>query len=143
MSRRLIAGGIILLVALSVEAVNVQDIKGPAYAISALSTFGVMLYLLSSFMLYSRSRFALMHVRWQQEGASVSADVQRALVRASWMTIIVVVGVAALLPRSYGMGLLDTFQGVLGVVAYVFMLVGYVFVQIFTLLALALAWVIS
>jgi hypothetical protein len=102
-----------------------------------------VLYLISGCLLYSQSRLAMLQARWQLEGVSVGASVARRWRRASLLLIGGVVGVALLLPRAYGLGLLDTLRGLLGLLGYGFALLGYVVLWFFSLLALIPALLLS
>jgi Domain of unknown function (DUF4129) len=135
-SSRFVVGGVLLLCALGIEAVNIERIGGPSHPISGLSAGGALLYLVSGFLLYSQARLALLHARWRLEGVHVADDVARRWTRASLMLIGGVVGAALALPRAYGLGLLDTLRAVLGLLGYALVLLGYVVIWIFSLLAL-------
>jgi len=140
---RFVAGGVLLLCALSIEAVNIERIAGPSRPIAGQSTGGALLYLVSGFLLYSQARLALLQARWRLEGVPVAADVGRRWMRASLVLIGGVIGVALLLPRAYGLGLLDTLRGALGVLGYALALLGYAVVWFFSLLALIPALLMS
>jgi Domain of unknown function (DUF4129) len=140
---RFVVGGVLLLCALSLEAVNIERIAGPSRSISGQSTGGALLYLVGGFLLYSQARLALLQARWRLEGVSVAASVGRRWTRASLALIGSVIGVALLLPRAYGLGLLDTLRGVLGLVGYALAVLGYIVVWIFSLLALIPALLMS
>jgi hypothetical protein len=135
-SSRFVGGGVLLLLALGLEAVNVERIAGPSRAISWLSTAGALLYLVCGCLLYSQARLALLQARWRLDGVTVAASVARQWSRASLALIGGVVGATLLLPRAYGMGLLDTLRGLLGLVGYALALLGYVVIWLFSLLAL-------
>src|SRR5205085_6679321 len=117
-SSRFIVGGVLVLCSLGLEAVNIQHIAGPARPISAMSAGGALLYLVSGFLLYSQARLALLQARWRLDGIRVAEAVTRRWARAS-LALIGGVAVAALvLPRAYGLGLLDTLRGALGLLGY-------------------------
>jgi Domain of unknown function (DUF4129) len=132
-----------LLCALSIEAVNIERIAGPSRPITGQSTGGALLYLVSGFLLYSQARLALLQARWRLEGVPVAVDVGRRWTRASLALIGGVIGVALLLPRAYGLGLLDTLRGALGLLGYALALLGYAVVWLFSLLALIPALLMS
>lgn len=142
-SSRFISGGVLLLFVLALEAFSVERVLGSVRAISPLSAFGALGYLVSGFLLYSQARLALLRVRWLQEGAHISEGVTRRWNRTSWLIVVGVIVLALLLPRSYGMGLLDTIRALLGVLAYVLILLSYVVLWIFGLVALLPAWLLS
>jgi hypothetical protein len=142
-SSRFASGGVLLLLALSLETVNIERIGAQGGPISRMSAAGALAYLVSGFLLYSQARFALLQSRWRLEGASVAAGVGRRWTRASWALIGGVATAALLLPRAYGMGLLDTLGSLFGILGYAFVLVGYVVVWIISLLALIPAWLLS
>lgn len=142
-SGRFVGGGVLLLCSLGLEAVNIARIAGPSRPISGLSAGSALLYLASGFLLYSQARLALLRARWQLDGAQVAPSVARHWARMSWMLVVGVVGAALLLPRAYGLGLLDTLRGGLGLLGYGIVLLGYLVLWIFSLLALIPAWLIS
>jgi hypothetical protein len=80
---RFVAGGMLLLCALSLEAVNTERIAGPSRSIAGLSVGGALLYLVSGFLLYSQARLALLQARWRLEGVQVADSVGRRWTRAS------------------------------------------------------------
>jgi hypothetical protein len=135
-SGRFVSGGVLLLLALGLEAVNVERIAGPSRAISWLSTAGALCYLVSGCLLYSQARLALLEARWRLDGVAVANNVARQWSRGSLVLIGGVVGVALLLPRAYGLGLLDTLRGLLGLVGYALALIGYAVLWLFSMLAL-------
>src|SRR5204863_9826449 len=116
---------------------------GPSRPISGLSAGGALLYLVSGFLLYSQARLALLQARWRLDGIRVAEAVTRRWARAS-LALIGGVAVAALvLPRAYGLGLLDTLRGALGLLGYGLALIGYLVVWLFSLLALIPALLIA
>ncbi len=142
-SNRFIIGGVLVLLALGIEAVNVESVGATSLPISRLSAVGALVYLMSGFLLYSQARLALLRARWQLDGATVAPTVITRWTRTSWLIIVSVVLLAVLLPRTYGMGLLDTIRTVLGVVGYFFAMLGYVVIWIFGMLALIPAYLMS
>ncbi|MFN8501752.1 DUF4129 domain-containing protein [Kouleothrix sp.] len=144
LSGRFILGGVVLLLALGVEAVNIERITAAALPISWLSSTAALVYFASGFLLYSQGRLALLRARWRLDGARVAEDVPRRWARISWLIIVVVAGGAALLPRAYGLGLLATLQRAIGLIGYAIALVGYALTTLLGLLAmvplLLLAW---
>jgi hypothetical protein len=135
-STRFVLGGVLLLFALGVEAVNIERITAPGLPLSALSSAAALIYFVSGFLLYSQARLALLRTRWRIEGARVADSVPQRWTRISWLIIAGVVGVAALLPRSYGLGLLATLQHSLGLLGYAIVLIGYVLTSVLSLLAI-------
>jgi hypothetical protein len=142
-SSRFVGGGALLLLALGVEAVNIERITGPSRPISALSGGAALLYLVSGFMLYSQARLELLQARWRLEGMVVAANVTRRWGRASWALIGGVAGAALLLPRAYGLGLLDTLRALLGLIGYALAIVGYMVLWFLSLVALIPALLLS
>jgi hypothetical protein len=135
-SGRFVGGGVLLLLALGLEAVNVERLAGPSRAISWLSAAGALLYLVCGCLLYSQARLALLQARWRLDGVKVAGSVARHWSRASLALIGGVVGAALLLPRAYGLGLLDTLRGLLGLLGYALALLGYVVIWLFSMLAI-------
>jgi len=135
-STRFVLGGVLLLLALGVEAVNIERITAPGLPLSALSSAAALIYFISGFLLYSQARLALLRARWRIEGARVADNVPRRWTRISWLIVAGVVGLAALLPRSYGLGLLATLQQSLGLLGYAIILIGYVLTSVLSLLAI-------
>jgi hypothetical protein len=90
----------------------------------------------SGFLLYSQARLGLLRTRWNLEGALVAEGVPRRWTRISWLLIGGVAGIAALLPRAYGLGLLTTLQQTLGLIGYAIAMIGYLITSIFSLLAI-------
>jgi hypothetical protein len=140
---RFVTGGVLLLCALGLEAVNIEQIAGPSRPISSFSAGGAVFYLISGCLMYSHSRLALLQARWKLEDVAVAANVAGRWRRMSLLLIGGVVGVALLLPRAYGLGLLDTLRGLLGLVGYGLALLGYVVLWFFSLLALIPALLLS
>ncbi|MBX0327011.1 DUF4129 domain-containing protein [Oscillochloris sp. ZM17-4] len=104
-------GGVIILVGLVAQVVNVSRIGGPPLALSASSGAAGMIYLLCAMTLYSRARLGLLRARWHLDGSEVEPGVLRGWGRSS-LAVILCVGLLTLfLPRSYGMSLLDAMRG--------------------------------
>jgi hypothetical protein len=135
-SNRFVFGGVFLLLALGVEAVNVQRVAGPGLPISGLSAMAALVYLISGFVLYSQARLTLLQTRWNMEGATVSDAVGRRWTRTSWLLIAGVAMAAALLPRTDRLGLLTTLQQTLGLIGYGLALLGYLLTSLVSLLAI-------
>lgn len=135
-SSRFVLGGVLLLLALGVEAVDIEQISAPGLPISALSSAAALVYFISGFLLYSQARLALLRARWRLEGARVDNAVPQRWTRVSWLIVAGVVGLAALLPRSYGLGLLATLQHSLGLLGYAIVLIGYILTSLLSLLAI-------
>jgi hypothetical protein len=142
-NNRFIVGGALLLFCLALEAVNVQQIGAASRPLATLSAIGALCYLISGFLLYSQARLALLHARWQLDGAHVSAQITGRWTRTSWLIICGVALAALLLPRTYGLGLLDTIGAILNVFGYVFAVLGYAVISLFGLLLLLPAWLMS
>jgi hypothetical protein len=135
-NRGFVMGGALLLLGLGVQAVNLRELGGPSLAIPAWSATAALLYLICGFLLYSQARLALLHSRWLREQMRVEAGVLRRWNRTSVLLIGFTALGALLLPRSYGLGLLDTLRAALGFVAVAFAYIGYGLVWLVTTLAL-------
>ncbi len=142
-SNRFIAGGVFVLLALGLESVNIQRINEPGRSISTLSAIGALVYLMSGFLLYSQARLALLQSRWRLDGARVAPNVGKRWTRSSWLVIVGVALVMVVLPRTYGLGLLDTIRAALGLVGYLFSVLGYAVIWFFSLVALIPALLLS
>ena len=140
---RFVGGGALLLCALGLEAVNIERLSAPGLPISRLSAIGAIVYLVSGCLLYSQARLAMLQSRWRLEGVEVATGVARRWTRSSLLLIGGVAGFALLLPRAYGMGLIDTLRGMLGLLGYTLALLGYLVVWLFSLLALIPALLLS
>jgi hypothetical protein len=140
---RFVLGGALLLMSLGLEAVNLDNPTGPSQEISTSSTIGVLTYGIAGFLLYSQARLALLRARWQQEGSAVAEGVMRRWHRTAWLLIVGVVGGAALLPRTYGRGLLETLNAGLALVGYVVAVLAYLVVWLFGMLVALPAWLLS
>jgi hypothetical protein len=135
-SSRFVLGGALLLLALALEAVNIEQVAGPSLPLSTLSVSAALLYLVSGFLLYSQARLALLRSRWHLDGARVAEDVPLRWTRVSWLIVGGVVLIAALLPRSYGFGLLTTLLRTIGLLGYVIALLGYFLTSLLSLLVI-------
>jgi hypothetical protein len=142
-SGRFIFGGVFLLLSLGLEAVNIERIADASLPISSLSAGGALVYLVSGFLLYSQGRLALLQARWQLDGARVATNVPSRWTRISWIIVAGVACAAALLPRTYGLGLLATIQGALGLIGFGIALIGYAITTLLSLLAILPIWLIS
>jgi hypothetical protein len=141
--QRFVLGGVLLLLMLGLEAVNLTAPRGPALPISAASTTGALLYLVTGFLLFSQARLTLLRARWQQEGAAIAEAVTPRWNRTTWLLVLGVVGGTALLPRTYGRGLLETLSAGLVLIGYVFAVLGYLVVWLFGMLVAIPAWLLS
>lgn len=140
---RFVIGGALLLIALAGEAVNTTSIGGPPRPLAPLSIAASLIYVVSGFVLYSRARLVVLQAKWTQEGAHVAPLVEQRWVRSSWVLILIMVAGAALLPRSYALGLLDTLRALLGVLGYALAMIGYVLTWILALILSLPAWILA
>jgi len=138
-----VLGGALLLLALAGETVNTMEIGGPPRPLAPLSSAAALIYVVSGFVLYSRARLMVLQAKWVQEGAHVAPLVEQRWIRSSWLLIALIVAGAALLPRSYALGLLDTLRAILGVVGYALAMIGYALMWLLALLLSLPAWVLS
>lgn len=139
-------GGVVLLLALGIEAVNIEQPGGPPNPIAPLSALSMLAYIVCGFVLLSQARLALLQTRWNLEGAQVADAVAQRSNRASLLLIAGVTLAAALLPRSYGRALLDILNNGLAFVGYAVALLGYIAMWLFGVLlslpAMLLAWLL-
>jgi hypothetical protein len=140
---RFVGGGIVLLLALSLEAANFRDVDGQPQPLSDLSTSAAMIFLVSGFVLHSRARLALLQSRWQLEGATVAPSVARRWSSGSLLVVLGVLAIAVVLPRAYGMQVLDVLRSMLGTVGYAIALAGYIITWLFGMLLLIPTWLLS
>lgn len=136
-------GGILVLLALAIETANFQQFAGPGLSVSQLSGTAAVVYLICGFLLYSQARFSLLRTRWEAEQVQVAGNVAQRWWRGSWLLIVSVALLALLLPRSYGLGLLETFQIAIAGLLYVTALLGYGILWLISLLALIPSWILS
>ncbi|MBC8075273.1 MAG: hypothetical protein H7Y32_04290, partial [Chloroflexales bacterium] len=146
-NRGFVMGGVLLLLALSVQVVNIRQLGGPSLPILPGSAVAALLYLICGFLLYSQARLALLHTRWQSEQTPVEPGVLRRWNRTSVLLIGLTALGALALPRSYGLGLLDTLRAAIGFVAVAFAFIGYALLWLLSTLALLpmvlLSWLFS
>jgi hypothetical protein len=128
------AGGAILLIALSLEAVNLRQIGGLPESLSFASISAALIYIVSGFLLHSRARLAALQARWQIEGAHVAANVARRWLTSSILLVGGVLAIAALLPHNYGADVLNTLNNALGMIGYGFAIAGYLVTWLFGML---------
>ncbi|MBS1968575.1 MAG: DUF4129 domain-containing protein [Chloroflexi bacterium SZAS-1] len=141
---RFIQGGVLLLLALGLESVNIQQISAPGLPISRLSSIAALVYFICGFLLYSQAWLAFLRARWYIDGATIAAEVPRRWTIVSGLIIGGIVGGASFLPRAYGMGLLATLQQSLGLLGYLIAVIGYGLTTLVSVLAvlplLLLSW---
>lgn len=142
-STRFVGGGVLLLLALSLEVADFQRFAGTSHSLSTLSIIAALVYVISGFLLYSQARLALLRARWMQEGMDVTSAVAGRWTRASVLLIGGVALLATLLPRNYGLGLLDTIRLLLGYLAYAVALLGYTVMWLVGAVAFLPAWLLS
>jgi Domain of unknown function (DUF4129) len=136
-------GGAILLIALSIEAINLADLGGLPAPLSTLSVIAALIYVVTGFLLHSRARLALLQSRWQIEGAHVARNVSQRWLLSSTLLVGGVLITAALLPHNYGTGILDTLRNMLAIVGYAFSIIGYAVTWLFGMLLMLPAMLLS
>jgi hypothetical protein len=104
-----VGGGVAMLFAIALQVVDVKRLAAPPLAMSPLTALAGLVYLACGFLLYSQARLSLLQARWRQDGALVDARIARIWNRSSVLLVVTIAVAALLLPRTYGMGLLDTF----------------------------------
>jgi len=135
-NRRFILGGVLLLIGLGLQAVNLNRIVGTALPIGPVVATAALAYVISGFLLYSQARLMLLQSRWNLEQAAVEPGVIRRWTRSS---VLLIGGLALLmlaLPRTYGMGLLDTFRTTVGFVGGLVVQIGYIMLWLISLLTI-------
>lgn len=132
-NRRFIIGGVLLLAALSLHVANIASITGPSLPVSPFAAVGALVYVITGFLLYSQARLALLEARWTMEQAIVERSVARRWARSS---VLLIGGLSLLmvaLPRSYGMGLLDTFRTTVSFLGGLLVQAGYIILWLVSL----------
>jgi hypothetical protein len=110
LSTALAWGGGLVLVALIGQVANIERFSGESLRLAPASGLAGIVYLLCALLLYSRARLMLLQSRWQTDGAIVDPGVMRQWPALS-LGLVLCVGIGALLlPRSYGLGMLDIFR---------------------------------
>jgi len=131
-------GGVLAMLALVLQVVNLQQLGGPPRPLPALSGAAGIGYVVCATLLYSRGRLGLLRSRWQRDEAEVEPAVLGAWRRASAALVLAVALGALLLPRSYGLGLLDAGRSgaaiLLNIVALLAIVLGMVSIGALSLL---------
>ncbi|GAB4178162.1 MAG: hypothetical protein Fur005_40360 [Roseiflexaceae bacterium] len=143
LSSRFMTGGILLIASLSLEAANIRNLGGSPEPISQQSTVAALIYIIAGFLVQSHARLAMLQSRWALEGATVAPSVARQWGLGAFLIVGSVLAIAALLPRSYGMGLLDALRNTLGVIGYAIAFAGYLITYFFGMLLLLPAYLLS
>lgn len=100
-------GGIIALLALVAQLVDLRPWGGTAGALPPALALAGIVYLGAGMLLFSRARLGLLRARWHRDEATVEVGVARRWRWQSAALVLLVVGIGLLLPRSYGAGLVD------------------------------------
>lgn len=139
LSTALAWGGGIALLALVGQVANFERFGGPSLMLRPFFGLAGIGYLMCALLLYSRARLMLMQSRWQNDGAAVDPGVLRQWPAIS-LGLVVAVGLGALiLPRGYGLGMLDTLRaGALVLVNIFTALFTYVGLMLFGMMGLLL-----
>lgn len=145
-NRRFVYGGGLLLVALMVQVVPGFDLSQSSLSVPTAVALASLIYIISGFLLYSQSWLSMLQARWALESSKVDTRIMR---RWSQISILLVAGlciVALFVPRSYGMGLLDTLRSSLGIVGAVIAQIGYLLLWLGSLIIMLpmmlLAWLL-
>ncbi len=139
LSTALAWGGGLALLALIGQVANVERFGGPSRILTPAFGMAGIGYLICALLLYSRARLTLMRSRWQNDGATVDPGVLRQWPAVS-LGLVLVVGLGALLlPRTYGLGMLDVIRnGALILVNLFTALFTYVGLMLFGIMGLLL-----
>ncbi len=132
-NRRFIIGGVLLLAALSLHVANMASITGPSLPVSPFAAAGALVYVITGFLLYSQARLALLEARWTMEQAVVERSVARRWARSSVLLIGGLSLLMVVLPRSYGMGLLETFRTTVSFLGSLLVQAGYIILWLISL----------
>jgi hypothetical protein len=142
-STRFAIGGVALIFALSLEVADFGRLGGPPFPMSQLTVIGALTYLVAGFLLHSRARLAVLQARWKLEGATIGPLVGRRWSQGALLLVGGVLAAAALLPRAYGMGLLDALRTLLAALGYGLAVLGYLITYLFGALLLLPALLLS
>ena len=95
-------GGVLALLALVAQLVDLRRWGGTAGAMPPLLGMAGMIYLAGGALLYSRARLLVLRARWERDGAEVEPAVARRWRWQSAALVLAIVAVGLVLPRSYG-----------------------------------------
>jgi hypothetical protein len=135
LSARFVGGGMLLLLALALQSVDLEQLAAPVMPLATGAVLAAVCYFASGFLLYSQARLALLQSRWRLEGVAVAAGIGRRWTLWSLLLIGGVLVAALLVPRSYDLGLFDTTWVVMQGLSYLLVLIGYFLVSLISLLA--------
>ncbi|MCU0493259.1 MAG: DUF4129 domain-containing protein [Chloroflexaceae bacterium] len=139
-NNRFIGGGVLLLLAMALQVVNIRTLVGDALQVQPSVALAAFTYLVCGFLIYSQARLAWNQARWHMDGAEIEASVLRRWHGVSLLLVLGVAGLALLLPRRYGLGLLDSFRWLVEQLAWLInMLMFQLAMLISTLLGLLIA----
>lgn len=131
-------GGALALLALVFQVLNLEQIGGAPRPLPTMSGLAGMVYTTCAILLYSRARLGLLRSRWQRDETMVDPSVISGWRRSSTALVLAVALGGLLLPRSYGLGLLDMSRSgaaiVLNIVALLALLLGVISIGVFSLL---------
>jgi hypothetical protein len=113
-------GGGLTLLALIGQVANFSQFGGQSRALAPAVALAGVGYLICAVLLYSRARLTFMQARWQNDGAHVDPAVVRFWSATSAALVVALVVVLLIVPRSYGMGMLDAVRNVVLIAANVF-----------------------
>ncbi len=143
LNRHFIGYGCLGLLAIGLESVNIDRVFAPGRSVAALTVGSAISYFLFGFLLHSYARYLTMQARWMSDGATVDHRVSQQWNRIGTALICCVALGVWLLPRSYGLSLLDTIRSLFGIVGFVFAALGYLVIWLFTALTFIPAWLLS
>ncbi len=94
----------------------------------------VLVYFIVGLLFLSQARLELLHTRWQASGIEVASNIRTRWGLIALATLGGVALLALLLPTRYGLGVLETAGGVLGILTNIALFLGYLLNFIFFLI---------
>lgn len=136
LASRFFEGAVILLLSAGITRVGFAQLLDTSRQSIAEPLMNVLLYFLIGVVLLGQAQYAMLRSRWQEQGLAIGAGLPGRWLRYSLAFLGVVVLLAALLPTSYTVGLLDLLRAILAVMFYVLTVLAMVLIFPF-------AWLLS
>ncbi len=136
LASRFFAGAAVLVLAAGLALVDPRQLLNPSRAAVPGPLLNVLAYFLLGMVLLGQVQYAVLRERWREQRLAVAPNLGGRWLRYSLAFLALVVLLAAILPTSYTVGLLDLLRAALGVVLYVLYILGLAIVFPF-------AWLLS